>query len=276
LFGKRRSFAGRDRTAIGWRSHWKRRPSPVSKDHEGSASTASPEIKLTRVEAILFLAREPLGSRKLAQFAGLADGTEARTIVRRLNRQYDEEGAAFRAEEVAGGFQLLTRPKFGSWLRRVHRNAVEGGFSAPALETLAVVAYRQPVLRADVEAIRGVDCGEILRQLMDRDLVRIVGRSQELGRPILYGITKRFLQVFGLRGLEDLPRAAELRSSTVEAKSAVEPKSAVEARNAVEARIAVEAKAKSSAGESRRLPAANTASVGLDQPAEESRTLAEP
>lgn len=173
---------------------------------------AGRDARLSRLEAILFLAREPLGSRKLAQFAGLADGTEARTLIRRLNRLYDQEGSAFRAEEVGGGFQLLSRPKFGNWLRRVHRLPVELRLSAPALESLAVVAYRQPVLRADIEAIRGVDCGEILRQLMDRDLVRIVGRSHELGRPYLYGTTKRFLRQFGLRHLDDLPRADLLRT----------------------------------------------------------------
>ena len=161
---------------------------------------------MASVEAVLFMARQPLGSRKLAQFAGLADGTKARTLVRALNRRYDAEGSAFRVEEVAGGFQLLTRPKFAPWLRRLHPLPVEVRLSAPAQETLAVVAYRQPVLRAEIEAIRGVQCGEILRQLIERDLVRIVGRSEELGRPLLYGTTVRFLQVFGLRHLEDLPQ----------------------------------------------------------------------
>lgn len=159
-----------------------------------------------RLEAILFLSREPLGSRKLAQLAGLADGTKARTLVRALNRRYDAEGSAYRVEEVAGGFQLLTRSKYAPWLRRLSSISVEVRLSAPALETLAVVAYRQPVLRAEIEAIRGVQCGEVLRQLIERDLVRIVGRSEELGRPLLYGTTRQFLQVFGLRHLEDLPR----------------------------------------------------------------------
>jgi len=141
----------------------------------------------------------------LAQLAGLADGTKARTLVRALNRRYDAEGSAFRVEEVAGGFQLLTRPMFAPWLRRLHSTPLEVRLSAPALETLAVIAYRQPVLRAEIEAIRGVQCGEVLRQLIERDLVRIGGRSEELGRPLLYGTTRQFLQVFGLRHLEDLP-----------------------------------------------------------------------
>jgi segregation and condensation protein B len=108
-------------------------------------------------------------------------------------------------EEVAGGFQMMTRPKFAPWLRRLHAAPTEVRLSAPAMETLAVVAYRQPVLRAEIEAIRGVQSGEVLRQLIERDLVRIAGRSDELGRPFLYGTTKHFLQVFGLRHLDELP-----------------------------------------------------------------------
>jgi segregation and condensation protein B len=186
-----------------------------------SAVAAEPDAwtrdeRMARLEAVLFLVREPISTRKLAQFAHLADGTEARTLVRRLARWYDETGSAFRVEELAGGYQLLSRANFGAWLRRLYNSPVEVRLSAPALETLAVVAYRQPVLRAQIEAIRGVDCGEILRQLMDRDLVRTAGRAAELGRPYWYATTKRFLQVFGLRHLDDLPRADALRAATAE------------------------------------------------------------
>ena len=164
------------------------------------------EEKIARLLSVLFLAKEPLSTRKLSQYANLADGTEARTLVAHLNRQLDESGRAFRAESVAGGYQLVTRPKFAKWLRRLEHVPGEVRLSAPAMETLAVVAYRQPVLRAAVEAIRGVSCGEILSQLLSRDLIRVGGRSQELGRPYLYNTTKRFLQVFGLRSLDQLPR----------------------------------------------------------------------
>jgi segregation and condensation protein B len=122
-----------------------------------------------------------------------------------LRRQYDKRGSSFQLEQLAGGYQLMTRPKFAPWLRSLAPTEREIRLSAPALETLAVVAYRQPVLRAEVEAIRGVACGEILRQLMERDLLRIVGRSEELGRPLRYGTTKRFLEVFGLCNLDQLP-----------------------------------------------------------------------
>ncbi len=172
---------------------------------------------LARLEAVFFLAREPLSSRKLSQLAGLADGTQARTLVRRLNELYDGAGRAFRVEQVAGGYQLLTRRKFAPWLRRLAHVPGETRLSAPALETLAVIAYRQPVPRADIEAIRGVNCGEILRQLVERDLVRIGGRSQELGRPYLYSTTKRFLQIFGLLNLDELPSAEALRQAPLPA-----------------------------------------------------------
>lgn len=182
---------------------------------ESTATIGHPfvrDARLARVEAVLFLAQEPINTRKISLLANLADGTEARTLIRRLNEFYDRAGSAFRAEEVAGGFQLLSRRKFAGWLRRLVRTHVETRLSAPALETLAVAAYRQPVTRAEIESIRGVACDEMLRQLMERDLLKIVGRSDELGRPFLYGTTRRFLQFFGLRHLDELPRAASLRA----------------------------------------------------------------
>jgi segregation and condensation protein B len=221
---KSRLFAGRLKSrsgprAAGWPdpsaavARHRRRLRQASARQEKSApdNVFFRDPRLAKVEATLFLAREPLTTRKLAQLAGLADGTEARTLIRRLNRLYDGSGSAFRAEEVGGGFQLMSRARFGSWMRRLYQSPIETRLSAAALETLAIVAYRQPVLRAEIDALRGVDCSEILRQLMERDLVRISGRSPELGRPYYYGTTKRFLQVFGLRNLDDLPRAADLR-----------------------------------------------------------------
>ncbi len=172
---------------------------------------------MSRLEAILLLAREPLNSRKLAQYANLADGTQARTLVRRLNERYDAAGRAFRVQQVAGGYQLRSRRAFAPWLRRLAHVPGESRLSAPALETLAVIAYRQPVPRADIEAIRGVNCGEILRQLMERDLVRVGGRSEELGRPFLYATTKRFLELFGLIHLDELPRGDLLRHAPLPA-----------------------------------------------------------
>jgi segregation and condensation protein B len=173
----------------------------------------------SRLEAVLFLAREPVSLRKLAQLANLTDATEARTLLTQLGARYDERGCAFQVVQVAGGYQLLSRREFASWLRPQAAEDREIRLSVPAMETLSVVAYRQPVLRAEVESIRGVTCGDILRQLMDRDLLRITGRSEELGRPLRYGTTKRFLQVFGLSSLDQLPWAQQLRrtgTATVE------------------------------------------------------------
>lgn len=170
--------------------------------------------KMQVVEAVLFVAKDSLSSRKLAQVAGLADATEARTLVRLLNHRYDSGGRVFRIEEVAGGFCLLTRPQFAPWLRRMRHVPGELRLTQSAMETLAIVAYRQPVPRADIEAIRGVSCGELLKQLMQRDLVRICGRSEDLGRPYLYGTTRNFLQMFGLRSADRLPRSEWINGPT--------------------------------------------------------------
>lgn len=170
--------------------------------------------KLQIVEAVLFVAKDSLSSRKLAQVAGLADATEARTLVRLLNHRYDSSGRVFRIEEVAGGFCLLTRPQFAPWLRRMRHVPGELRLTQSAMETLAIVAYRQPVPRADIEAIRGVSSGELLKQLMERDLVRICGRSEDLGRPYLYGTTRNFLQMFGLRSADRLPRSEWINGPT--------------------------------------------------------------
>jgi segregation and condensation protein B len=185
----------------------------------GDDTTAA---KLARVEAVLFLAREPIPSRKLAGLADLADGTEARSLVRELARRMRRRGSAFQAVEVAHGVQLLTRPQLAPWLVRVHGPTAEIRLSPPALETLAVAAYRQPATRADIEAIRGVQCGEILRVLMERDFLRIVGRSEELGRPFLYGTTRKFLQLFGLRRLEQLPLGDQIRNAAPRAAEALD------------------------------------------------------
>jgi segregation and condensation protein B len=161
--------------------------------------------EMARVEAALFLAREPLTTRRLAKLARLPDGTRARTLVRELRRLQDSAGAAMRVESIAGGFQLLTRGAFGPWIRRLQEHPTAARLSAAGLETLAIVAYRQPVTRAEIEAIRGVGSEEMLRQLLERDLVAIGGRAEELGRPNVYGTTRRFLEAFGLSRLEDLP-----------------------------------------------------------------------
>ncbi len=186
---------------------------PGGEDRCAGGVSGRRDRELARVEAVLFLARSPLTSRKLAQMAGLPDGTRARSLVRRLQQCYQSQGTAFQVVEVAGGFQLRTRAELAPWTAPLLSREAAERLSAPALETLAVVAYHQPVLRAQVEAIRGVQSGELLKQLLQRGLVRIVGRSPELGRPFLYGTTRRFLEVFGLRSLDDLPQFDMIRQT---------------------------------------------------------------
>jgi len=168
--------------------------------------------KMARLEAAFFVAENPLSTRKLCQFALLADTTEVKELIEELNQAYEADGSAFGIERVASGYQMLTRPRFAHWLDQLHQRTAELKLSPPAMETLTIVAYRQPITRADVEAIRGVQCSEILKLLMDRGLVKIGGEDDSLGRPYLYVTTRMFLELFGLRTLDDLPSASELRA----------------------------------------------------------------
>jgi segregation and condensation protein B len=161
---------------------------------------------LALIEAALLAADEPLTPRRLAAVTDLKDAGSARRLVKKLQSMYEQEGSAFQVHELAGGFQLLTRSEYHRWLLRLRQNSQELRLSLAARETLAIVAYRQPIMRADIESVRGVQCGEVLRMLMEKGLVRIAGRHESLGRPVLYGTTKKFLQVFGLGSLKDLPK----------------------------------------------------------------------
>jgi segregation and condensation protein B len=181
------------------------------------------DATLARLEAALFLAEEPLAPRKLAGLVGLADAAAAREQVERLRKLYDEEGTAFQIEELAGGYQLLTRPVFFPWLARLRQHAGNTPLSAAARETLTIIAYRQPITRADIEAIRGVSCSEVLKLLMEKNLVRLAGREDTLGRPALYETTRRFLQEFGLRSLRDLPPGEGLGPTKPDADSVASP-----------------------------------------------------
>jgi segregation and condensation protein B len=167
--------------------------------------------KLARLEAVLLISDSPLPPRKLASLAGLADATEARTLANRLNQVYDQSGTPFRVERVAAGYRLLTRPEYSLWLGKVHQREADLKLTPTAMETLTIIAYRQPLTRADIEAVRGVQCSEMIKQLMDRGLVRIGGEDDSLGRPFLYETTRVFLETFGLRDLNELPHAERLR-----------------------------------------------------------------
>lgn len=180
----------------------------------GVSGPLARDAELATLEAVLLVADEPMPTRKLAQAAGLADANTARRLLRKLQAMYEKDNTAFHIEELAGGFQLLTRPQYHRWLNTLRRDLMktpaadrlaELRLTGPARETLAIIAYRQPITRADIEAIRGVHSGETLRLLMEKSLVKIAGRHDSLGRPVLYGTTRKFLQIFGLKSLKDLP-----------------------------------------------------------------------
>lgn len=184
------------------------RSSEDTLDNDSTADSREPiehSLARSRVEALLLIAKSPLNYRRLASLAELEDATQARTLVAELNELYDSNGRGIRIEQIAGGCRLMTRAVVSPWLRRLGVLPPAIRLSWPMMETLAIVAYRQDVTRADVEAVRGVACGEILRQLMSLDLVRISGRSDDLGRPYLYGTTKRFLKICGLASINALP-----------------------------------------------------------------------
>ncbi len=157
------------------------------------------------VEALLFASDAPLSAAKLAELSGVGTPRVIEELVDELNTKYELAGLSFRVERIARGFQLLTRPTFHRWLARLDKHRAQSRLSAAAMEALAIVAYKQPIIRADVEAIRGVACGEVLSRLREMGLIKIVGRAEIVGRPILYGTTKKFLDVFGLGDLDDLP-----------------------------------------------------------------------
>ena len=181
----------------------------VLEQEASPAAAASPSAAVSNesvVEALLLSTDEPLPAARIAQILGVGDAADVRRCVEVLNRRYEESGASFRIELIAKGLQILTLPVYHAWVGKLHKARADSRLSGAALETLAIVAYKQPVLRADVEAIRGVAVGDMLVRLRDMNLVRIVGRAEEIGRPLLYGTTTHFLEVFGLSALKDLPK----------------------------------------------------------------------
>lgn len=172
---------------------------------EVSEIDAQASVDLSSLEALLFGAHHPLTPGRLAELLELPATRPIRRAVQELNQQYESTGRSFRIEQVAGGYQLLSLPSHGELLKKLNQREADAKLGKAALETLAIIAYKQPILRVDVEAIRGVACGETIRGLMEKHLVKIAGRAEIPGRPILYGTTKRFLESFGLNSLKDLP-----------------------------------------------------------------------
>jgi len=164
------------------------------------------------VEAILFASDEPVSLQKLVEIAEAGSVKTIRKAVKSINKKYRLGRFSFRIEELAGGYQMMTLSCFNPWLTKLIKVRSDNKLSPAQLETLAIVAYKQPIIRADIEAIRGVATGEVIRNLMYKGLVKIVGRAEILGRPMLYGTTKKFLDIFGLASLKDLPKIEELKN----------------------------------------------------------------
>lgn len=167
------------------------------------------------LEALLFIADEPLTLKKIGSVLSLTNSNDSKRLLKELQKIYDLENSSFQVEEVAGGFQLLTKAAYHTWLARLYASNTNVQISSAMKEAMAIVAYRQPITRADIEQIRGVNSSEVLRNLLEKNIVRILGRDTTLGRPVLYGTTRKFLQIYGLKSLKDLPKATEFGSPSL-------------------------------------------------------------
>ncbi len=161
------------------------------------------------IESLLFVAEEPLAIERLTKIIPEAQTAQIRQALEELAVEYEARQGGFFLNQVAGGYQFRTRPEHMQWITRLLQPKPLH-LSKAALETLAIIAYKQPVIRSDIEHIRGVDCGGVLRVLLERKFIRVLGRRELPGRPLIYATTKRFLEVFGLKNLEDLPTPKEI------------------------------------------------------------------
>ncbi|MFQ5828007.1 MAG: SMC-Scp complex subunit ScpB [Candidatus Methylomirabilia bacterium] len=173
------------------------------------------------LEALLFASDTPLETQRIQEVLELPSPEETRGLVETLRANYEDNGHALQIVEVGGGFRMVTRPEVAPWLVRLARSRTKSRLSRPALETLAIVAYRQPVSRPEIDLVRGVNSEGVLESLLERRLIRIAGRKDAPGRPFLYETTREFLVAFGLRDLSDLP--------SVEGELALAPAAVAEA-----------------------------------------------
>jgi len=167
------------------------------------------------IESLLFVAEEPLGIEQIKQVLSLPDTKMIRQTLTELITDYEGRQGAFTLHEVAGGYQFRSRPEYVPWIKRLLQPK-PSRLSKAALETLAIIAYKQPMIRSDIEHLRGVDCGGVLRMLLERKLIRVLGRKEIPGRPLIYATTKQFLQVFDLKNLKDLPSPKEIEALGIE------------------------------------------------------------
>jgi segregation and condensation protein B len=161
------------------------------------------------IESLLFASEDPLTLERMRQVLPMTSSQEIRQALAELSEAYDQRGGGFFLKEVAGGYQLRTRPEYAEWIKRLLQPS-PARLSKAALETLAIIAYKQPIIRSEIEQIRGVDSGGVLRMLLERKLIRVLGRKEIPGRPLIYATTKKFLEVFDLKDLRDLPTAREM------------------------------------------------------------------
>ena len=167
------------------------------------------------IEALLFVADQPISLRMLDKvFDSQMSKDDLQSLLHSIAEDYRERGSAIEAREIAGGWQLCSRPEFGPWIRKLFKDKLSYRLSGSSMETLAIVAYKQPISRAEIEEIRGVEVTAVLDTLVDRKLLKIVGRKESVGRPLLYGTTPDFLRAFGLKRLEDLPSVESLALPT--------------------------------------------------------------
>jgi segregation and condensation protein B len=178
---------------------------------EGAEPPMDESAAIRTFEALVFASEEPLPPAAVRKIVPGATPARVRRWAEALQKEYDELGRAFQLKEIAGGWQILTRPEHAEAVGKMLKVKSEGKLSAAALETLAIVAYRQPINRADLEAIRGVGSGPLLRALMEKGLVKVTGKEETLGRPVLYGTTEKFLEMLGLASVKDLPKPEELK-----------------------------------------------------------------
>lgn len=165
------------------------------------------------IEALLFASDTPLSAGRLMSITGAASVREVKEAVESIDRFYHEQRRSFEIVEVAGGYQITTLPEYSAVVTQLFKNRRKSRLSQPALETLAIVAYKQPVSRVDIESIRGVNSEGVLSTLVERELIAISGRGEGLGRPYLYSTTRKFLEYLGLKDHKDLPDMEELERS---------------------------------------------------------------
>lgn len=181
---------------------------PVSKEQK--TDVEEPELKAI-LEALLFASPDPLSLEKLVSLLESSSKLTIERALKALQLEYQQKGRGLLIAEIAGGFVMVTSPELGGWVKRLQQTRSTPKLSRSALETLAIISYKQPLTRSDIEKIRGIETSSVLRTLLDQKLVRIVGRQDVPGRPIVYGTSKQFLKRFGLRDLRDLPPLKEIK-----------------------------------------------------------------